>query len=82
MFDFGLWPASQLSPSSNVQSCESSIKLRETATHQVTTLCGGNQRVSNPYVSATNVVDVSFTTTSEVNARSELLLKYDGMIVN
>ena len=78
MLDFGLWTSLKNRASIAAQPCTVSIRLQETITGQETTLCGGDERISNPYVSRTNIVDISFTKTSRDNVERELLLKYEG----
>ena len=78
VYDFGVWQNEGNSASNAGQSCDSSIRIHETATGEETIICGGDQRITHPYTSKTNIVDVSFIVESAVDVRTELLLKYEG----
>ena len=80
MYDFGIWSATESLESSQIQHCATSVKLHEPTSGEETTLCGGNQRISNPFISKTNIVDVSFTARSDPETATQLLLKYKGNI--
>ena len=73
LYDFGFWAASH-----QVQPCTTSVRIHETTTGDETILCRGDQRISNPYVSKTNIVDISFMVEFGVSTRTELLLHYQG----
>ena len=80
MYDFGIWSATENLESSQIQHCATSVKLHEPTSGEETTLCGGNQRISNPFISRTNIVDVSFTVRPDLQTTTELLLKYEGNV--
>ena len=80
MYDFGIWSATENLEPSQIQHCATSVKLHEPTSGEETTLCGGNQRISNPFISRTNIVDVSFTVRPDLQTTTELLLKYEGNV--
>ena len=77
-YDFSSWSSTINSATDHIQRCSTSIKIYEIATGQETMLCGGDQRIGSPYISRTNVVDVSFMMEDGTTTRSELILHYQS----
>ena len=78
LYDFGTWLTSQDLEANQAQQCINSVRIYEIATGETTTLCGDNY--GGPYLSKTNIVDISFLVESDVDTRTELLLHYEGKL--
>ena len=77
LYDFGVWRR-QGSAQTNTF-CQSYAVIREGSRSQQT-ICGGNERTRNVYVSRSNVVHIELAARRTRDAGA-FLLEYEGMII-
>ena len=82
VIDFGIWARQSDTDLDESMHCDKYANLREHSTAQETSVCGGEQRIRNVYVSRTSTLDISMVPpTGSGSDKRHFLLKYEGNLL-
>ena len=77
LFDFGILNRHSKSINTNTY-CDRYAVIRDSITGEDTTICGGEQRINQVYVSSSNVIDITIHNKEPSTEFKQFILKYEG----